>query len=162
MNSKLKSFIALSLAVAFFQASPMESTRDVQNSSTQTQEQPTSRLSPKAKVVLGLVGTAVAVCGAYVAYMNRDALQDRFSRAYENCTWQEAEELRAMLQDGFMNGVVVAKDYAVDFACATQDVVVATKDRVFGFFSKPEVQETAATVAMVTLGTGVALTSSDN
>lgn len=131
--------MTLALALCLFQAHATESTNDIQNS-TQTQEQPSSRLSPKVKVVAGIVGATVALYGAYVAYMNRDLIQDRFSRAYDGCTWSEAEALQKTVQDGFVNGAVYVKDTVVDAAQATKEVVVDTKNWIASFFSTPEIQ----------------------
>ena len=162
MNSHLKSFIAFSLAVTLFQANAMESTHDVSPVETQSHEQSSERLSPKVKVALGLIGTTVAVYGAYVAYVHRDLIQDRFSKAYDNCTLQEAEALQKTLQDGFVNGVITVKDYAVDFGTAVKDTALDAKNWVVGFFKKPEVQETALLTTMVVVGAGTASTSSNN
>jgi hypothetical protein len=134
MNSKFKSFMALSLAFFVLSATAMEQTQEAQENQEQA-----SYFGTKSKVALVLLG-ATGVYVAYKAYTNPEAFKD----AYNACTLDNlkaAKDQAAEKTVAFYNSCTTENMKSA--AVSAKDALVSNVSSFYKWaksfvFSKPE------------------------
>ena len=136
MNSKFKSFMALSLAVLFASVDA----RTVQHDEIpvyQEKTEQTSYFGTKSKVALAILGAAGAYVG-YKAYTNPEAFKQSVKNAYSACTLENVKAVPGMAQKVAMDGAAKTKALALAGynACTkenAQAVLTSAQDKAVAF-----------------------------